>query len=281
MHSPPPSPSVYQSYPPPVRTRSDAGRASSKPTLYLLYIDAYHLEDLLFVESLARAVANAGSDRPRCMLVHGSGELAERLFEAQGLFPDRSEEGLWRVETATECALVERAARETNRKLVGALTDALVAAVGVHGGDRDLLRMDAGGDVEGGTMHWVGTLLSQEVLPVVSTLVHEPDTSHDCEVAGHDALAALAEGLAEYRVVSVFFVRGNQPGLVLGNAVLPDVGAGELASHTEALPEPALVGLTAEKGLPVLLTSVAAFFHEQGVRGTWVYTDPAGATQDV
>ena len=101
--------------------------------IYLIYLDLYHLDDLLFLPSLARMMGR--QRRPSCLLVHGAGEQAERLLEAEGLFPERKE-GLVQVSTAAEAALVERAARQVNRRIVGALTEEGVPAVGVQGIDR-------------------------------------------------------------------------------------------------------------------------------------------------
>ncbi|RMH60596.1 MAG: acetylglutamate kinase, partial [Bacteroidetes bacterium] len=137
---------------------------------YVLYLDAYHLGDPLFLQGLARWVAQAGPQRPPLWLVHGSGERAERLLEAQGLFPERSG-GVWAVTRPEERALVERALRETNRTIVATLTDAVVPAVGIHGVDRNLMRRQADGTVVIGRIGWVRELARQRVVPVLSTLV--------------------------------------------------------------------------------------------------------------
>ena len=46
--------------------------------LYLLYLDRHQVEELLFVQGLARTLARAGADAPPCLLIHGSSERTER-----------------------------------------------------------------------------------------------------------------------------------------------------------------------------------------------------------
>ena len=113
-------------------------------SLYVVSLDRHHLGDDLFLKSLAQHVAEAGTDGPTCLLVHGSGEKVERTLEAKGYFPDRTG-GVLDVESEGQRRLVERAVREMNQEIVAALTDEVVSTVGIQGVDRGLFRKEADG----------------------------------------------------------------------------------------------------------------------------------------
>jgi len=147
--------------------------------IYLIYLDPYHLDDLLFLPSLAQMMGRLQLRRSACLLLHGSGEQAERLLEAEGLFPERKE-GLVQVRTAAEAVLVERAARRVNRQIVGALTDEGVPAVGLQGLDRGLLRLSDEGRVITGRIDWLKALAQKQAVPVVSALVEDARSGHVC-----------------------------------------------------------------------------------------------------
>ena len=114
-----------------------------KETLYLLYLDRYHLGDEIFINNLAQRMHHAPAGDPLCLIVHGSGEKVERTLESQGFFPERTG-GVLDVTEPEQIRLVERAVRETNQKLVATLTDEVVPAVGIQGVDRNLLRLEEG-----------------------------------------------------------------------------------------------------------------------------------------
>ena len=171
--------------------------------IYLVYLDAYHLDDLLFLPGLARMM---GRQRGlSCLLVHGSGEQAERLLEAEGLFPERKE-GRVQVRTAAEAALVERAARQVNRQIVGVLTEEGVPAVGVQGIDRGLLRKSDDGRVTTGSINWLKDLTTKRAVPVVSALVEDARAGRAYEVPLRHATLALAQALHTDGGVVVFLL---------------------------------------------------------------------------
>lgn len=230
----------------------------------LVYLDDYHLGDVLFLQGLTRAYGAARGQAPPSLLVHGSGEEAERLLEAEGLFVERKD-GILPAESPAAAALVERAVRQVNRRLVGMLTDAVVPAVGLLGTDRAVLRVDAEGHVNTGKTGWVRALLSQRVLPVVGAYAQQAPESGR-EVDAVSALLALAVAVFDEAPTVVFFTRTNLPGLMDGRETRPE-------ATLDAL-DPRVVGdldalrRVAGAGLPILLTNTARVVGPGGPVGT-------------
>ncbi len=237
-------------------------------SLYLVYLDRYHLGDPTFIKNLAHEAGQAPSGEPSSVMVHGSGEKVERTLEAQGYFPERVE-GVLDVQTAEQQRLVERAVREVNRDLVGTFTDEVVSTVGVQGVDRGLLRLDEAGGLHTGKTGWVEALVKQRVLPVVSALARTPDETEVREVAPAEALTALAASFeASFDPKAVFLVTTGRPGIPGEAGVRPEV---TLDAVTEAhVPEPDAVQQVHAAGLPVLLTSIQGFYQDGGPEGSWV-----------
>ncbi len=225
--------------------------------IYLLHLDDYHLDDLLFVQSLGRMLVG---NRLPVVLVHGSGGGAEGLLEGQGLFPGKRD-GRFVNLTQEEKRLVEQGYRQTNRLLVGKLTDSGVSAVGLHGGDRGLLHR-AGEGVEPGELGWLRALVQNGAAPVVSTLLATADGVEP--VVPHQALAALAAGLAPDAAV-VALTRTGQAGLGT-----PHLAAEALAEHAAALADSGAATGVAATGTPLLVTTLPAFLAASGPSGTWV-----------
>ena len=238
-------------------------------TLHLLYLDRYHLDDVLFVQALARSLAGAGQAAPPCVIVHGSGERAERMLEGEGLFLERDGEVL-RGTSPAEVTLLERALRETSQKLVAALTDAMVYAVGVQGADRSLLRPAPDGKATGrlstGKTGWIRELAAKRAVPVIAATVMDPEQGHLQEVSTAEAVIALGRAFAaEGDVEVVFFTKTNRPGLPGAAGMLPAVAMAELPSP-DVLPEPVALRHVAETGLPVRITNVGALLTGEGTR---------------
>lgn len=227
--------------------------------LYLLHLDDHHLDDLLFVQALGRSLH--GAKRP-VVLVHGSGGQAERLFEAQGFFPDK-QDGRFVNLTPEERPLVEQGVRLANRTLVAKLTDSGVSAVGMHGGDRRLLRrMD--GRVVAGDVSWLRSLVSNGAVPVVSALVAGPDAA---DLAGVDeAISALADAIAPDAAHAVVLTRTERAGL--GDPLEAVLAAEELPAHATDLADAAVALRLVAAGMTLLATTIPAFFAPQGPSGT-------------
>ena len=235
-----------------------------KRTLYIIYLDAYHLGDRIFINDLAEQIGSA-SDMP-CLLVHGSGEKVERTLESKGFFPERTD-GVLDVSEPEHIQLVERAVRETNQHIVGTLTDAVVPTVGAQGVDRSLLQLDEEGSVTASQTGWLAALLKQQVVPVISALVEHPTEGRVREVNAADAAVALAEALDDFDPTVVFFTRSNRPGLADANGTLDSVPEDALDAH-DALPDAAAVRRVAAAGLDVLMTSLEGLFAGGTPAGT-------------
>ena len=233
---------------------------------YLLYLDDDHLEDPLFVQSMARLMHRR--DRlPPCAMVHGSGGQVERLLEAEGLFP-ATEDGVVRPETPEEAALVERGVREATRSIVGTLVDEIIYAVGFQGADRGLLQRRADGTLTAGRTDWIETLIDQQAIPVISTLVRDAASRQLVPVPLREAALALAHALDGREVVLVFFTRHGRHGLSADGTTQPEVTLDDVPG--EALADPEALRRAVASGLPALLTSPVGLFGGDDVQGTRV-----------
>ncbi len=226
-------------------------------SLYFLYLDRDHQDDPLFVQALGRALAQAGTQVPRCILFHGSGMRAVRWHEATGALP---------VSTPPP-ALIERAIREESRKIVGVLTDASVPAVGLHGVDRGLLRRTAEGAVAVRNPAWLPALADNGVLPVVSTLAADAGGAV-CEADVPETILAVAKNLKTEHMAVVFFTKKNRPGIAREGVWLPTIPLADLPG--DGVAAVAAVHRVVAAGLPVLLTSPLGLAQQPGPQGTRV-----------
>ena len=238
---------------------------------YVLYLDRYHLGDVLFLQSLTRAMGGARAAGLEALVVHGSGEEAERLLEGEGYFVAR-EGGVLQVTSAVEAALVDRAVRQLNRRLVSLFTDAVVATVGVVGTDRGLLRAQSDGGVALHRPEWLLKLVRQGVVPVVGAVARAADGTGAGEVdAASVALAAaqaLGAGTGE-EVGVACFTQTNLPGVMDGRSPRARIRVSELPDEG-LVPEPEAVRRFVAAGVPVLLTNTARLVDRGGPTGTRV-----------
>ena len=192
----------------------------------VLYLDRYHLGDPLFLNGLARDVLAFPGP---LVLVHGAGEAAERALEAQGRIP-QWRDGVLVVESSAGRALVERAARDLNRRIVHTLNDAGVSAVRLDAGSRGLFRAgEVGPEVK--NLDWLRALVAQGVVPVVAALLEE-ERGAPREVSGGAVAGLLADA----------FTRSGESSCVLAlvknGAYAPESGDRAFgAMSPEALPE--------------------------------------------
>lgn len=156
----------------------------------LLYLDAYHLGDPLFLTGLARDLKSRGGG---AVLVHGSGERGERALESLGHLA-RREGGIWHAPDAEAAAAIEASTRDLNREIAHGLNEAGVASVRVIGADRGLLHLGEEG-VRVGKTEWVATLVSQGVVVVVASLAAGQEGGALREVFPAAAAGRLALGL--------------------------------------------------------------------------------------
>lgn len=246
-------------------------------TLYILYLDRYHLGDPLFVKRLAREI-NQGPERA-CLIVHGSGEKVERTLESKGFFPDRTR-GVLDVEEPAQRRLVERAVREANQEIVGALTDEVVSTVGIQGTDRGLLSLAADPDasqadadpdahpdadgapaptVEVGKTGWLEALIKQQVVAVVSSLARTPG-GEVREIWSADAVDALAGAMSDaFDPTVVMLSTAGQPGLTDATGT-PDEAP--VARAADALAEPDAAEYLISAGWTTIVTNPGGLWSE-------------------
>ncbi|MFN3596228.1 MAG: hypothetical protein ACK41D_03045 [Rubricoccaceae bacterium] len=175
--------------------------------LLIVYLDAYHLGDPLFIDRFAR-IAKACAHP--LVLVHGTGEAAELALEGSGREPAR-EGGVLRLAHADDAETVARAGRELSRRLVHALNEAGVSALRVTGADRGLLRATADGALEAPGAAWVAALARQGAVPAVLALVRGEVTAPLREVDPAAAAAALARATGGTLVALARSATGRLP----------------------------------------------------------------------
>ena len=221
--------------------------------MLLVYLDPYHLGDPLFLTSFVRDVkAHTGP----LLLVHGGGEEAERALEAQGLVPERVD-GALQVADAQQAALVERATRDLNRRIVHELNEAGVAALRLTGADRGLLRKQGDGTLAVGKSSWLRTLMEQGAVPVLAALIEEGGTVVEADPAA--VCVALAEALPtpEGEATVVTLSTGRRTHVVL-DGVEQDVLSVDQIGRVAALPAPDFVVRVASKAVRFCVVTPAA-----------------------
>ena len=218
--------------------------------MYLVLLDAFHLDDLLFLGALGRLMAAAPQP---VVLIHGDGGLAARALEAKGYFPGDAL-------SAEALALVAAAHQQQNRRLVGALTDAGIPAVGLLGSDRRMLVQTAGGEVLAGKATWLGELVSRGAVPVVAALAQD-GVAVPVPVPAAAALGALREALGGTVVV---FTRTGHAGL--GNPPETVADADALTGYKADFADAGAAEMLAAG--PLLVTSPPGFWAADGPKGT-------------
>ena len=218
----------------------------------VLYLDRYHLGDPLFLTGFARDVL--AFEEPLA-LVHGSGEAAERMLEAQGRIP-AYEGGVIAVETDEDRALVERAARDLNRTIVHTLNDAGVAAVGFEAGSRGLVKATESG-LEANNVGWFGELLARRAVPIVAAMV--PGAAGSLREVNGGALAGVLAGALDRTVGEVSVVFLSQKGSGIPETAVSGEGGPAFEDLPEGiLPEPDAVRAALRAGADVRLVERAA-----------------------
>jgi hypothetical protein len=204
---------------------------------FVFYLDRYHLGDPLFLNRFGRDLAALDGGK---LVVHGAAEDGERLLEAEGGV------AVWRdgvlvVGSEGEHAIVERAARDLNRRVTFALIEAGIPAVRLDGASRGLLRADDDGSVRVTEVDWLEGLVDQGTVPVIAALM-PTESGPMLQVNGGAVAAAIALALGGSS--SVFFSRGAPPP---GAEIrIGDVREGAMA-------EPATVMAAVRSGARVLL----------------------------
>jgi acetylglutamate kinase len=185
------------------------------------------------------------------LVVHGGGAEVSSWCGRLGL-PQRFESGLRVTDPETLEVVVAVLAGLANKRLVAALRDAGVDALGlaaVDGGiveaDRhpDHERLGAVGRVRAVNRHLLDVLLAQGRLPVLASIAGRDGRL--LNLNADDLAAALGAALGSKLVVLLT----DAPGLALGGAVVPRLGLGEVAA--------ALAGAEVEGGMRAKLHAAA------------------------
>jgi acetylglutamate kinase len=175
--------------------------------------------------ALPAALAALCAARPGGVcIVHGGGDEVSALQRAMGLEPRFV--GGRRVTGVQDLELVRMALSGTsNKRLVGALLSAGVAAVGVSGEDAALLVAEVAepalgrvGRVRRVQPRLLETLLAAGYVPVVSPLARDAAEGGALNVNGDDAAAAVAAALGAAEVLFLADVPGV---LDAGGAAVP------------------------------------------------------------
>lgn len=236
-----------------------------QPAAYVIYLDDYHAGDVHFLQSLARGLARR-AQRPAPAIVHGSGEHAERLLEANGIFR-RREHGVLQIESREEHTLVERATRQLNQKLVAILSDAVVSSVGVFGTQRRALVV-RGSTVEATSAPWMMQIMEQGIVPVLAAYGRDEQAGTVGEVPIADAVVALAQAIERHVEVVVFTVT-NLPGIMAEGHPVPSVEHGHPGIE-KAVSKDVDLDRLRDVGLTILLTNTTRFADSSGPVGTRV-----------
>lgn len=231
----------------------------------ILYLDDYHAGDVLFLQSLARGLARR-STSVSPVVVHGSGEHAERLLESKGIFRERRG-GVLAVENVEEYGMVERAARHLNQKLVSILTEAVVASVGVMGDQRRMFVVK-NGHIEASGAAWIGELLEHGIVPVVSAFARDEAAGTTGEIPMADAVTALARAHQPALPTIVFFTSTNLPGIMRHGERLETIDADAPAFSKSVVDISAVEHILATGAAEVLLTNTTRFGDAEGPTGT-------------
>lgn len=230
----------------------------------ILYLDDYHAGDVLFLQSIAQALAKF-TRRPVPVVVHGSAEAAERLLEAKGIFR-RREAGIIPVESVEEHRIVEQAARRLNQHIVAILNEAVVATVGVFGTQRGTLLV-RNGEVTAAGGVWVRELADQGIVPVLAAFARDESSARIGEVPLPDAVSAVAKLLGRNDVEVVFFTKTNLPGVMDAGKPVRQVGL-KHSMLQSAVPDQDGLQRVLATGLSVLLTNTTRLAEPGGPVGT-------------
>ena len=183
--------------------------------------------------SLPAAVAAAHQAAPGSLVVvHGGGDevgALQRLYGVEARFA-----GGRRVTSALDLEIIRMAlSGSANKRLVSALVDAGVSAIGLSGEDGALLTADPLDPTQYGhvgTPAKVNTVLLRQLLsaghlPVLSPVSRstDPAMGMTLNVNGDDAAAAIAAALGADELLLV----SDVPGVLLGERSLPVLGPEE------------------------------------------------------
>lgn len=137
----------------------------STDSLYLLYVDAYHAGDSIFMNGVGRALAGWAKLGRRAIIVFNPLEGIQRFVEGRGgTAPSQLAE--LPIEYWSEAS---RLIAEATKRVVADLTELGLAAVGINGSDRSTVVVTESDDVVV-QREWLFRLAFGGVVPVLSPL---------------------------------------------------------------------------------------------------------------
>ncbi len=182
----------------------------------IVYLDAFHLSDLLAVEALARSIGAKG-DRPPIIFVHSVEEPVGGWLEANAI-EHSWQDGIVQPAELGGSEPLLAVVRQYNKRLVAAFTEHGIPASSVQGHDRGLLsRGSADADVT-----WLATLAASGAVPVVSPLAVMPAGGCSLVSAG-GAVRSIADRLRATEIV--LLTRNRQPGIEKNGLILGEITA--------------------------------------------------------
>lgn len=98
---------------------------------YIAVLDHQHLDNSVFLSAFARSLSQHGSSR-KGIVVHGDSPYTDRLIQT----------GIMRADARL------RAIKDLNRRLIGLFADQGVSTIGVHGYQKEMVRVDGDQDIE-------------------------------------------------------------------------------------------------------------------------------------
>lgn len=148
---------------------------------YLAALDYEHLDNGVFLTSLARSVSRQKNVRP--IIIHGDSEYTERIIQT----------GVMREEATV------RSIKDLNHRLIALLADEGVSTIGINGYQRELITLD--GEKLSMDTDYLESLPSQSAL-LLSSLVYNKQTGSPQAVE----LSRFANFLKESLPINELFI---------------------------------------------------------------------------
>lgn len=164
---------------------------------YLAALDYKHLDNGIFLTSLAHAISRQNNVRP--IIIHGESEYTERVIQT----------GVMRNEATV------RSIKDLNHRLIALLADQGVSTIGINGYQRELITLED--DTLSLDKAYFNRLPSQSAL-LLSTLVFDKNTGNPAPVKLTRLVTLLREELSanELFIFSAsdsdeLFTKGKKP----------------------------------------------------------------------
>lgn len=201
--------------------------------MYVLKIGGNEIDQPEFLAGLSAAVREIGGSG---VIVHGGGKEIAAALHRHGLafeFVD----GMRATSPAAMAVVEQVLSGAVNKRLVGRLNGAGIAALGVSGVDLHLLQTqplrpdgrDLGrvGEIVRVRAEVLRTLIEQGWLPVVSPVSTDQHDQQPTNVNADHAALAIAAALEADQLIFV----SNVPGVLIAGVLTPKLTAQEIEAH--------------------------------------------------